>query len=167
MLLKLSLKGALGRNESLSVIAVIYEEEVKLCCRDSISQTLHNLFFLPFLHQHYLLKILTKDKEANVYFMNVCLWFIFLCGACVYNQNRLWKRKALFLLLSPDVNDKVSCGFLWLFDMHFKRGETSQPHRLICNGDFFFFLFLLLLSFSASESKNSQRCQASDKFVFL
>lgn len=57
----------------------------------------------------------------------------------------------LFLLLSPDVNDKVSCGFAWLFDMHFKRGggkKTSQPWRIICNGDFF-----LLLLLCASESK--------------
>lgn len=62
--------------------------------------------------------------------MNVCLWFIFLCGACVYNRNQLSQRKAPFLLLSPDVNDKVSCGFGWLFDMHFKRGGGElHNHR--------------------------------------
>lgn len=121
------------------------------------TQTPCNLLpFLSFLHQHYLLKILTKDKEANVYFMNVRLWFIFLCGVCVYNLNRLSQRKVLFLFLSPDVNDKVSCGSAALFDMHFKRDgekkkqQTSHPCRLICNG-YLLLLFLLLLR--ASESK--------------
>lgn len=86
-------------------------------------------------------------------------------GACVYNRkNQLSKRKVLFLLLSPDVNDKVSCGFGWLFDMHFKRGRGFGGWGVGGGGENFttieanlqwrfLFFFLLLLSFSASESK--------------
>lgn len=78
------------------------------------------------------------------------LVYLPLWGLCIQSKPALKERRA-FLLLSPDVNDKVSCGFGWLFDMDFKRGKTSQPERLICNGDF----SLLLLSFAASQSKKT------------
>lgn len=81
--------------------------------------------------------------------MNVRCWFIFLCGGLCIQSKPALKERRVFLLLSPDVNDKVSCGFGWRFDMHFKRRKTSQPPGLICNGDF----SLLLLSSSASQSK--------------
>lgn len=89
--------------------------------------------------------------------MNVCLWFIFLCGACVYNRNQLSQRKAPFLLLSPDVNDKVSCGFGWLFDMHFKRGKNFTTIEANLQWRFFFLFFLLLLSFSLLRKAKQSR----------
>lgn len=99
--------------------------------------------------------------------MNVCLWFIFLCGACVYNRNQLSQRKAPFLLLSPDVNDKVSCGFGWLFDMHFKRGKNFTTIEANLQWRFFFLFFYYYYRSLCFGKQNSQGCQASDKFVFL
>ena len=77
--------------------------------------------------------------------MNVRLWFIFLCGVCVYNLNRLSKRKVLFLLLSPDVNDKVSCGFAVLFDMHFKQcGRKKNFTAIQANLQWIIIVYYLL-----------------------
>lgn len=85
--------------------------------------------------------------------MTLCLWFIFLCGACVYNWSQLSKRKSVFssLLLSPDVNDKVSCGFGSLFWYAFQTRENFTHTE--ANLHWRFFLLSLLLSFCASESK--------------
>lgn len=100
--------------------------------------------------------------------MNARLWFIFLCGVCVYNLNQLSKRKVLFLLLSPDVNDKVSCGFAVLFDMHFKRGGGKNFTAIEANLQWRFFLYIyIIIIIMCFGKQNSQGCQAGDKFVFL
>lgn len=75
------------------------------------------------------------------------LVYLSLWGLCIQSKPALEEKNA-FLLLSPDVNDKVSCCFGWLFDMDFKRGNFTT---IEANLQWRF--FLLLLSFSASESK--------------
>lgn len=99
--------------------------------------------------------------------MNARLWFIFLCGVCVYNLNQLSKRKVLFLLLSPDVNDKVSCGFAVLFDMHFKQGGGKNFTAIEANLQWRFLYIYIIIIIMCFGKQNSQGCQAGDKFVFL
>lgn len=98
--------------------------------------------------------------------MNACLWFIFLCGACVYNRKRALEEKRAFSLLpSPDVNDKVSCGSGCLFDMHFKSGGgdfTTIQANLQWR-----FLFIIIIMVLCCGKQNSQGCQMSDKLFFF
>ena len=68
------------------------------------------------------------------------------------------------LLLSPDVNDKVSCGFAW-FWYAFQTGKLHNRGANLQLRFFFFSSYIIIIILSCFGGKTE--CQATDKFVFL
>lgn len=107
-----------------------------------------------------------RQRSKCIFYECAPLVYLPLWGLCIQSKPALGEKSA-FSSLVPRCQRQ---GKLWLcraFWYAFQTGGEKNFTAIEANLQWRFFFLLLLLLLCASESKNSQGCQAGDKFVFL
>lgn len=103
-----------------------------------------------------------RQRSRCIFYECVPLVYLSLWGLCIQSKPAFREKRFFFSCPRCQRQGKLwlCLGFWYAFQTG---GKTSQPLRLICNGDFFFYYYY----HRCFRKQNSQGCQASDKFVFL